>query len=230
MAGRDAAAEWSPTEVFEVLLTEYGPQHWWPADTPFEVMVGAILTQNTAWTNVERAIGRLREQAVLDPRALLAVDAGQLADWIRPAGYFNVKARRLRHFCHWYVDQGGYEALAAWADAPLREALLGVHGVGPETADDILLYAFERPVFVVDAYTRRLFARLGHVPERIGYEALRAHIESAPGLPGERQARVALFKEYHALIVAHAKGVCRPRPDCRGCRLRSRCPAGRSDS
>ncbi len=227
MVGRAGVAEPSLTTVFEALLAEYGPQQWWPADTPFEVMVGAILTQNTAWTHVERAIARLRDEAALDAHALLEVGADRLAEWIRPAGYFNVKARRLQHFCRWYVDHGGYEALAAWADAPLREALLGVHGVGPETADDILLYAFERPFFVVDAYTRRLFARLGHVPETIAYEPLRAYLEMAPDMPPGRQERVALFKEYHALIVAHAKRCCRTRPDCRACRLRRSCPMAR---
>ncbi len=216
----------SPIGVFEALFDEYGPQHWWPAETPFEVMVGAILTQNTAWTNVERAIANLRRCGALEPEALAGIDRRTLADWIRPAGYFNVKARRLQHFCRWYLDRGGYAVLSSWQDEPLRAALLGVHGVGPETADDILLYAFERPFFVVDAYTRRLFVRLGLVDEGIAYEALRAFLEQAVVEKGrDRERRVECFNEFHALIVVHAKTRCRPRPRCGDCPLKSGCPS-----
>ncbi len=202
--------------VFERLLAHFGPQHWWPGETPFEIMVGAILTQNTAWSNVERAIANLRAAGALDARAIVAADPERLAVWLRPSGYFNVKARRLRAFCRWYLAEGGFEALRRQDTPALRRALLAVQGIGPETADDILLYAFERPVFVVDAYTRRLFSRLG-LTDTQAYEPLRAELEAA--LPRD----VALFNEYHALIVQQGKSVCRPRPRCADCCLRAEC-------
>lgn len=208
--------------IFQQLLAQYGPQGWWPGETAFEVMVGAVLTQNTAWINVERAIANLTANAALSPERILAVDEAQLAEWIRPSGYFNIKARRLRNYCRWYTDAGGYQPLAKQSDMDLRRALLAVNGVGPETADDILLYAFERPVFVIDAYTRRLFARLGLIQGDEGYEVLRLALEQALG------ADVALFNEYHALIVVHAKDICRVRPRCSECILRKACPSADS--
>ncbi len=204
--------------VYARLLARHGPQHWWPGDSPFEIMVGAVLTQNTAWINVERAIANLIVNDALDPATLLAVDVDRLAEWLRPSGYFNVKARRLRNFCRWYRDGGEYAVLMQQDTATLRQALLTINGVGPETADDILLYAFERPVFVIDAYTRRLFTRLGLIEGGEGYETLRHACERALG------PDVALFNEYHALIVVHAKYHCRVRPQCRDCCLRRLCP------
>ena len=180
-------------------------------------MVGAVLTQNTAWRNVERAIDNLKAAALLEPERILHCEHAALAGALRPSGYFNVKAERLRHYCRWYLEAGGFAVLARWPTEKLRHALLGVKGVGPETADDILLYAFERPVFVIDAYTRRLFSRLGLCAPDVGYEGLRHDFERA--LPPD----VALLNEYHALIVAHAKDVCRPRPRCTECALRRRC-------
>lgn len=209
--------------IFQQLLAQYGPQDWWPGETAFEVMVGAVLTQNTAWTNVERAIVNLTANASLSPERILTVDEAQLAEWIRPSGYFNIKARRLRNYCRWYTDAGGYHALSKLPDMELRRALLTVNGVGPETADDIILYAFERPVFVIDAYTRRLFARLGLIQGNEAYEELRAGLEHALG------ADVALFNEYHALIVVHAKDICRVRPRCNECVLRKACPRAGSE-
>ncbi|BCO30338.1 endonuclease III [Thiohalobacter sp. COW1] len=203
--------------TFDHLYAQHGPQHWWPGETPFEVMVGAILTQNTAWTNVERAIANLRQADCLTPDCLLATDFDQVADWLRPSGYFNIKTRRLREFCDWYLDQGGYARLRRRRTHTLRTALLGVRGIGPETADDILLYAFNRPVFVIDAYTRRLFTRLGLIAGDEPYDSLRLAVEAA--LPGD----VQLFNEYHALIVNHAKDYCRPKPRCEACRLRRGC-------
>ena len=204
-------------EIHDRLLAAYGPQGWWPADGHFEMMVGAVLTQNTAWTNVERAILRLEEQGLLDPRSLLDAPTDQLAEAIRPAGYFNVKARRLQAFTRWYLDQGGFEPLARKDTRTLRDQLLAVHGIGPETADDILLYAFGRPVFVIDAYTRRIVSRVGHDVEGLSYEALRARFED------ELPADVGLFNEYHALIVRHAKEHCRKKPLCSGCPLEGIC-------
>ena len=159
--------------VYDRLHRHHGGQAWWPAETAFEVLVGAVLTQNTAWTNVERAIANLRTQGVLDAEAIVAAPHEALAGWIRPSGYFNVKAGRLKALCGWYLEHGGFERLNAWETAALRESLLAVKGIGPETADDIVLYAFHRPVFVIDAYTRRIFGRLGLNHPAGGYEALR---------------------------------------------------------
>jgi len=207
-------------QVYDHLFKAYGPQHWWPGETPFEVMVGAVLTQNTAWTNVEKAIHNLRLYEALEPRAILAAPHEQLAQWLRPSGYFNIKAQRLKQYCDWYVQAGEYEGLSRLETHALRKALLSVKGVGPETADDILLYAFERPVFVIDAYTRRLFSRLGYVSGEEGYEELRQLFEKRLSRHDER---VALFNEYHALIVIHAKDYCKKKPVCDVCCLIRQC-------
>ena len=208
--------------VFEALLDAYGPQYWWPAQTPFEVMVGAVLTQNTAWVNVERGLERLVQRLggplALSAEGILALPEAGLAECLRPVGYFNVKARRLRSFCAGYLDAGGLDGLAGLDTPALRHRLLAIHGVGPETADDMVLYAFDRPVFVVDAYTRRLGGRLGLLDGEAGYETIRHGFERALG------PDVPLFNEYHALIVRHAKDVCRSRPRCEGCCLRRLCP------
>ena len=209
--------------LYRRLLAAYGPQGWWPArDGPFEVMVGAVLTQNTAWANVERAIEALRAADALEPRALARMPPARLARFLRPVGYFNVKAQRLRAFCRFYLEAGGLRALGRLDTAALREQLLGVHGVGPETADDILLYAFGRPVFVIDAYTRRLLARQGLARGDEPYETLRAAFERA--LPPDTD----VYGEYHALIVAHAKAHCRVRPVCEGCPVRRPCAHARA--
>ena len=210
------------TTVFNHLYKRYGPQQWWPAETPFEVMVGAVLTQNTAWTNVERAIANLKQADALSPEAITAAPHEILAEWLRPSGYFNIKAKRLKNYCEWYQQQGGFDALSKLDDHALRQAVLSVNGVGPETADDIVLYAFERPVFVIDAYTRRIFSRLGLLEHDMGYEAMRHHFEQQLAKENDR---VALFNEYHALIVIHAKEHCRVKPLCRGCPLRRGCVA-----
>lgn len=212
--------------VFDTLLAAYGPQHWWPAKTPFEVMVGAVLTQNTAWVNVERGLERLQARlsgpAGLGAEQILALPEAGLAECLRPVGYFNVKAQRLRSFCSEYLTAGGLDGLACLDTLTLRRRLLAIHGVGPETADDMVLYAFERPVFVVDAYTRRLGGRLGLLDHQAGYETIRHAFEQALG------PDVPLFNEYHALIVRHAKDVCRSRPRCGGCCLRDLCPFPRA--
>ncbi|PKM42500.1 MAG: endonuclease [Gammaproteobacteria bacterium HGW-Gammaproteobacteria-1] len=210
-------------QVYAALYRTYGPQHWWPGETPFEVMVGAVLTQNTAWSNVEKAIVNLKTHDALDPAVITHTPARTLAAWLKPSGYFNIKARRLKNFCAWYLAAGGLAALQRLDTATLRRELLRVNGVGPETADDILLYAFQRPVFVIDAYTRRLFSRLQLIDGEESYEVLRHYCEK--GL-GRATGKVALFNEYHALIVAHAKSVCRKTPLCAACCLRRRCPLG----
>ena len=206
-------------QVYKKLFACYGPQHWWPGDSPFEVMLGAILTQNTAWTNVERAIANLKAHSCLTPQAIVKSHSKNLADWLRPSGYFNVKEKRVRNFCQWYLDQGELAELSRMETDVLRQQLLSVNGIGAETADDILLYAFERPVFVIDAYTRRIFSRLRLVEHDAGYEQLRQKFESA------LKADVALFNEYHALIVIHSKDVCKKRPNCAVCCLKKICPA-----
>lgn len=205
--------------VFERLYAHYGPQAWWPADSTFEILLGAVLTQNTAWTNVEKALAGLRQAGLTRPEAIVGASHETLAAAIRPAGYFNVKARRLKALCRAYLEWGGHPAMAAMPTGALREALLGVHGIGRETADDILLYAFHRPVFVVDAYTRRIFERLALVEPGLGYEAVRQRFEAALG------PDVAVFNEYHALIVQLGKSVCRPRPLCGRCCLSPICPS-----
>ncbi|MDZ7786577.1 MAG: endonuclease [Halofilum sp. (in: g-proteobacteria)] len=209
--------------VYDRLLAAYGPQHWWPADTSFEVLVGAVLTQNAAWTNVEYALGHLRDADALDSEAILALDDGRLGALIRPSGYFNVKARRLKALCRHVVDAGGLDALAAKDTPALRRDLLAVNGIGRETADDIVLYAFHRPVFVIDAYTRRIFARLGKIDGNEGYEDLRQSFERAVG------PDVDTCQEYHGLLVEHAKQACNVRPRCSECALRRRCPVGRGE-
>jgi endonuclease-3 related protein len=206
-------------QVYKKLFARYGPQHWWPADSPFEIMVGAILTQNTAWSNVERAIDNLKSHSCLSPQAVLKTPLPDLAEQLKPSGYFNIKAQRLRNFCQWYVDEGEYGCLSRIATDELRKQLLSVNGVGPETADDMLLYAFERPVFVVDAYTRRIFSRLALIEHDSGYENIRHQFEN--GL----KADVIVFNEYHALIVRHAKDACKKRPVCVSCCLSKGCPS-----
>jgi endonuclease-3 related protein len=211
------------TDLYQTLYARYGAQRWWPAETPFEVMVGAILTQNAAWQNVERAINNLKQSRLLTPEAILSADISSLAERLRPSGYFNIKAARLRNYCRWYLDQGGMGPLQQLDTASLRLELLLVKGVGPETADDILLYAFGRPVFVIDAYTRRIFSRVGLIDGAEGYEWLRRWFEGQwDGVVGAAE-RVAIFSEYHALIVIHAKQSCRKRPDCSGCPLAALC-------
>lgn len=205
--------------VFEALLATYGPQHWWLAETPFAVMVGAVLTQNTAWTNVERALERLTARIPLDAQSILDLPLEELAQALQPSGYFNLKARRLRALCEGLIAEGGMERLAALETGELRRRLLAISGIGPETADDMLLYAFERPVFVVDAYTRRIFTRLGMLAGQEGYETIRAVFESALG------PDPSLYNEYHALIVRHGKEICRSRPRCAQCCLKPDCAA-----
>ena len=180
-------------------------------------MVGAVLTQNTAWSNVEKAIDALRAAGMLQADAIHASDAGRLAELIRPAGYFNVKAVRLKALVDWLMGMGGIDALVDMQLNDLRHELLTVHGIGSETADDILLYAFGHPVFVIDAYTRRLFSRLGLVDEKADYEVLRRQFET------ELDKDAELYNQYHALIVVQAKDVCRKKPHCTECCLADVC-------
>lgn len=202
--------------LYWALLRRFGPQGWWPAKTVLEVAVGAILTQNTAWSNVERALERLAGRGLLDSRRLRALSAAELARVIRPSGTYRVKARRLKAFVDflWERFGGRLGRLKRALLEELRADLLSVPGIGPETADSILLYAAGRPVFVVDAYTRRVLARHRLIPPDMAYEPLRALFERH--LPSDP----ALFNEYHALLVAVGKRYCRRRPLCATCPLR----------
>lgn len=211
------------TEIHDRLLSHFGPQNWWPAASPFEVMVGAVLTQNTNWQNVERAIANLKRAGVLDPDALHRMDHQALAELIRPAGYFNIKARRLKNFMAVLAGEfdGRVETMAAWDTDALREVLVSTKGIGPETADSILLYALERPVFVIDAYTYRIATRLGLVFEDADYYQLQEMF--VDNLPQD----VKLYNELHALLVSLGKHFCRPKPKCEPCPLLDRpCPFG----
>ena len=203
--------------VFAKLKAQHGEQDWWPGDTTFEIMIGAILTQNTAWTNVEKALTNLKRSNALSVSAILQSPHDVLAEMIRPSGYYNQKAKRLQGFCAWLAEQGGIDALQARDTGALREELLAIHGIGPETADDILLYALERPVFVIDAYTRRLFSRLGLIEGQEKYDELKAEFEQS--LRGDTR----LYNEYHALTVIHAKDICRKNPFCSQCGLSAHC-------
>lgn len=206
-------------QIYDELFERYGPQHWWPGETPFEVCVGAILTQNTNWGNVEKAIANLKAAEVLSVIGIARLEPSALAELIRSAGYFNVKATRLQSFVRFLQDQhqGNLEHLFSAPWQQTRAELLAVRGIGPETADSILLYAGQKPSFVVDAYTRRIFSRLGLVPEEIGYDQLRDFFMAA--LPTSAN----LFNEYHALIVQLGKQHCRPRPGCESCCLSPYC-------
>ena len=202
-------------EVFDRLLQHYGPQDWWPGESSLEIIVGAILTQNTAWKNVERAIENLRSANVLTVQAMRNLDHEELAELIRPAGYFNVKARRLRNFLEFLEEQYGSSLSDMFSTGltQLRIELLGVNGIGPETADSILLDAGQLPSFVVDAYTGRVLKRHGWIHEDADYEAMKSLFERQ--LPRE----TALFNEFHALIVRLGKEHCQTRPQCDACPL-----------
>ncbi|MDO8616646.1 MAG: hypothetical protein Q7T33_13075 [Dehalococcoidia bacterium] len=209
-------------QVHDRLLAAYGPQRWWPGETPFEVIVGAILTQSAAWTNAERALANLRRAGALSPAGLIAIGEGELAALIRPSGFFNAKARSLKALADLLRDRYGGDIgrLLRTPGAPLRTLLLATHGIGPETADAIVLYAAGRPSFVIDAYTRRTFSRLGLTPARDTYEDWRRlFMDNLP-------ADAPLFNEYHALIVRHGKEACRKRPLCARCPLLDLCPTG----
>ncbi len=203
-------------ELYDALLSAHGHRAWWPGDTPFEVMVGAILTQRTNWRNVEKAIGNLKEAKVLSPRALAELDPLQLQSLIRPAGYYRQKAARVHRLAQWVVERcdGDLDELTDVPTDELRADLLAIRGIGPETADSIMLYALERPVFVVDTYTNRIVVRHGLLDPECGYYELKDLFESV--LPAD----IELFQDYHAQLVEVGKRHCRPKPICNGCPVR----------
>ncbi|GAU09933.1 endonuclease III domain-containing protein [Desulfoplanes formicivorans] len=202
--------------MYGAMLDKLGPSHWWPGETPFEIAVGAILTQNTNWSNVAKAIANLKHAGVMDAATMYALSLEELAEMIRPAGYYRLKSKRLHHFlaflrssCRFNMD-----LLRSRDMDQLRSALLGVHGIGPETADSILLYALEQPTFVVDAYTARICHRHGLVPEEISHEELRAFFMDV------LTPDIRLFNEFHALLVRVGKDWCKKsKPLCASCPL-----------
>jgi endonuclease III related protein len=203
--------------IYNRLYAHLGPSHWWPGETPLEIMVGAILTQNTAWSNVKRAIGRLKEEGALNASRLKQMDEALLSEWIRPAGYYRIKARRLKNFLDFFFREFGGKVgrMKSQSLEVLRSQLLEVRGIGPETADSILLYALGMPTFVVDAYTHRIFFRHQLIEEDISYEDLRSffmdHLPLDPGL----------YNEYHALLVRLGKDYCKKKnPRCEECPMK----------
>ena len=207
------------TEVYRLLLDRYGPQRWWPADDPFEVIVGAILTQSAAWGNVEKAMLNLKQAGALTPVSLRKLPLDKLAELIYPSGYYNAKALKIKSFVEHLGDahQDSLEKLFSLDIASLRRELLNIHGIGPETADSIILYAARKPIFVIDAYTRRILSRLRLSPPRDDYSAFQKLFMQ--NLPADEK----LFNEYHALLVRHGKEVCKKAPLCAQCCLRGIC-------
>jgi len=202
---------------YDVLLKSFGPQHWWPGDTPFEVMVGAVLTQNTNWSNVEKAINNLKAANLLTPEKLNTLSTKELAELIRPAGYFNIKARRLQNLVRWFCAEydAQIDCLQELTVDRLRAELLSINGVGRETADSIILYALEKPTFVVDTYTYRILSRHHLIDPESDYEQIKEYCEM------NVTSEIAIFNEFHALFVRLGKDYCKPRPKCENCPLRS---------
>lgn len=205
--------------IYRQLMACYGPQHWWPAEEPFEVIVGAILTQSAAWGNVEKAIDNLKSARALSPEALRQLSLAELARLIRPCGYYNAKSLKLKSFADWLGERFNDELdeLFARDIHSLRQQLLSVHGIGQETADSIILYAASKPIFVIDAYTRRIISRIGLAPKDNSYPVYQKLFMD--NLPSD----VQMFNEYHALLVRLGKDVCRKRPLCKQCCLNRSC-------
>ncbi|MBI5180653.1 MAG: endonuclease III domain-containing protein [Nitrospirae bacterium] len=202
-------------DIYRILYREFGPQHWWPGETPFEVIVGAILTQNTSWSNVAKAIDNLKKEGHLLPDALHSLPLPRLARLIRPSGYYNIKTKRLKGFLNFLFNEynGSLEKMFKANLSELREKLLKVNGIGPETADSILLYAGNYPIFVIDAYTKRILSRHNIITDGMDYHSLqRLFMDNLP-------EHADLFNEYHALIVKTAKDFCRKKPRCDVCPL-----------
>jgi len=202
-------------EIYNLLLSSFGPQNWWPAETELEMMVGAVLTQNTSWNNVEKAILNLKEKSLLSIQNLSQIPSSLLAEYIRPSGYYNLKAKRLKNLINCIVNKynGDITTLFSLDTETIREELLMVKGIGLETADSIVLYGAERPLFVVDTYTHRIVTRHGLIEEEAGYNDLQSFFMD------NLSHDVDLFKEFHALIVKTGKDFCRKKPRCSECPL-----------
>ena len=210
--------------LYRAMTAHFGPSGWWPANSPFEVMVGAILTQNTAWANAAKAIENLKANGLLSLEAIERSSEEGLARVIRSSGAFNQKAKRLKAFVSYLIQRfgGSLEKMRQVETAKLREELLKTHGIGPETADTILLYGLGKPVFVIDAYTKRILANHGLITQDVPYEALRGCFEC------NLEPEVALFREFHAQIVLTGKHFCRKRPLCFSCPLEPFLEQGRA--
>jgi endonuclease-3 related protein len=203
-------------KIYRKLYRAYGPMHWWPGDTPFEIMVGAILTQNTSWKNVEKAIEKLKGKGVLTPSGIRHLKKSKLSSLIKSSGYFRIKADRLKSFVQFLFEayDGNIKKMRREGLKELREKLLKVKGIGPETADGILLYGLRKPIFVVDAYTKRILSRHGVVSEKATYEEVqRIFMAHLP-------IKENLFNEYHALLVHLGKNICKTTPKCESCPLK----------
>jgi endonuclease-3 related protein len=200
-------------DIYAVLLEKQGFQHWWPGDTDLEVCVGAILTQNTSWSNVEKAICNIKAESLMSLEALLGVEEKKVATLIKSAGYFNQKAKYLYGFCE-FLKKNPFNELKKKELLDVRQALLGIKGIGKETADSILLYALDFPIFVVDAYTKRIFSRIGICNENIAYDDIQNIFHK------KLVTDIELFKDYHAQIVMLGKNTCHQKPRCKNCILR----------
>jgi endonuclease III related protein len=205
--------------IYEKLMLRYGPQHWWPADSPFEVIIGAILTQSAAWRNVEKAINNMKSSDALTIKKLRNMPLQDLAKLIRPSGYYNAKAKKLKAFISWLNENcdNDLEVLFNKDINDLREKLLSIHGIGEETADSIILYAAEKPIFVIDAYTKRIISRIGLLPVDAGYNTFQRFFME------KLKPEVYMFNEYHALLVCLGKQICRKNPLCKECCLQGMC-------
>jgi len=203
------------TDIYNTLYSAFGPQHWWPGETPFEIAVGAILTQNTNWGNVEKAVNNIKSRGALNAKGLYKMSHRELALLIKPAGYFNIKAKRLKEFLSFLINhyKGKLKKMEGEDVQVLREKLLDVNGIGPETADSILLYALNKPVFVVDTYTERILERHKLIPRKATYHEIQKLFHKH--LPQDTE----LFNEYHALFVRLGKEYCKPKPLCKVCPL-----------
>ncbi len=215
---KDKKIEKKLRQIFDRLLDSFGPQHWWPGDSPFEVIIGAILTQNTNWRNVEKAINNLKKEKLLNPRLLYRLPSRKLARLIRPSGYYNIKAKRLKYFLDFFFQEfnGKLDEMFSLSPLALRNKLLEVNGIGPETCDSILLYAGNKPVFVVDAYTKRVLSRHGLIKEEAAY----ADIQEL--FTDNLIHSAKFYNEYHALLVRLGKEIClKNKPRCNICPLKS---------
>ncbi len=209
-----------PVELYNKLLEEYGHQGWWPAETPFEVIVGAVLTQTTNWRNVQKAIENLKKRGLMTPQSIIESDLSEIEDAIRPCGYFRIKAKRLINLIQFFYEKFDFDLkrMEEVSLHSLREMILSVRGIGPETADSILLYALNRLTFVVDAYTKRICVRLGIIDENADYYTIKGFLEDS--IPQDLE----LYKDFHAQFVIHGKMRCKKtKPLCKNCPLMPEC-------
>jgi len=204
--------------IYQKLYSSIGPRGWWPAESTFEIVIGAILTQNTSWKNVKKAVSNLKRENLLSPQILFNTDTKVIAEIIKSSGYYNQKAKKVKNFLEYFkLFDFSFERMAERDLEELREQLIKINGIGEETADSILLYALDKPVFVIDAYTKRIFSRLGFISENIKYSDLQRLFTE------HLKKDTPLFNEYHALIDYLAHFICRKKPECQRCVLNDEC-------